>query len=996
MMPAEGQKLRHECLTCSRPFNSKGDLIKHQYMHREKPQLTCSHCNKTFATELNYKRHLNSLQNNVKKRYHCNNCGKFFQKLRDLESHHDSEHRDDKVFRCGVCQAEFCWHENLLKHKQVHDVDSHVCGTCGRKFIDLTSLLVHKRTCHMSSKTEIQKKSVITKEEFDTICQSDGGKPFTCHICGRGFKFDFSYQAHLDGHVIPATEGNYYTNKQTVTNDPPVSGNTSKSLYVEMDNEGIIDLPALNGTSNEEVEIIVEVGNVATSRTVALSFPGQQIITNIKTKQDSMAEKSSLKATGEKRTSQESSINILKDPDEQTKALKEEPEKRITFYEPYKKRNTGNPVLQTTVSGAEVPVPRRPYLSRPKKPPRRKREKIPFHYNCVMTDDKPFVCSTCGEAFRWEISLQVHIKVHTGGKVPGIRKVYMSGRHTGTRSIDKTKNGSSQDSGAKKSRIVYQRHSSEEEEDEEEDTEDAYAFQNGREEDKSTLLSYQHGKRFVEKKFDAETADDMLQEYLAGGEFSSDGGCNDIQLEVATKSKDATRTNSQSDGCWQKGRIIFTMANTEKVERLKVSDQTAEAGSEKPVATECDAIVMASGNEIAIMTECSVNRDQNFAVACVEDSAKDVGNVSQFGVIGSCLMATFPFDLTAVTNDCRNAMATTYSVTSETVSLPVVMQNGFKQEEATADGGQLMMLQCIPVEASCLSVDKAVLISGTHDRSGETAEVSARSSEFIPMVQNASSEITSVDINDCITHEPTEFKSTACVSHTTSELNDTGTNVIQVDNAMTCSDNLKSGNSTRVIFFADENPIPQVNKVEPPTSYSPLASQAGNSQMDANFAETGISSVSQKISTGLVALKAIVSGARDAGLKAGESHLENSAFESNGFSEGEITKNDTEDIISNAISNVALQNEEEQTVPKNQSAGHVVDIPCQALSDKDEVKLKRLECTHCGKLFTFRALYVKHLRRHSHVKLNYTTCTHCSKKFFSKASLDRHLMLHTA
>lgn len=131
------------------------------------------------------------------------------------------------------------------------------------------------------------------------------------------------------------------------------------------------------------------------------------------------------------------------------------------------------------------------------------------------------------------------------------------------------------------------------------------------------------------------------------------------------------------------------------------------------------------------------------------------------------------------------------------------------------------------------------------------------------------------------------------------------------------------------------------------------------------------------------------------GLKADKSHLENSASESNGFSEGEIIKNanGTEDLISNAISDVALQKKEEQMVPKNKSAGHVVDIPCQALSNTDDAKLKRLECTHFGKLFTYRTLYVKHLRRHARVKANYTACTCCPKIFFSKASLDQHLLL---
>lgn len=50
------------------------------------------------------------------------------------------------------------------------------------------------------------------------------------------------------------------------------------------------------------------------------------------------------------------------------------------------------------------------------------------------------------------------------------------------------------------------------------------------------------------------------------------------------------------------------------------------------------------------------------------------------------------------------------------------------------------------------------------------------------------------------------------------------------------------------------------------------------------------------------------------GLKADKSHLENSASESK-LSEGEIIKNASgmEDIISNAISDVALQNKEEHS-----------------------------------------------------------------------------------
>ena len=42
----------------------------------------------------------------------------------------------------------------------------------------------------------------------------------------------------------------------------------------------------------------------------------------------------------------------------------------------------------------------------------------PFLFNCVMTDEKPFICMTCGQCFRWEISLNIHQRLHTDGTFP--------------------------------------------------------------------------------------------------------------------------------------------------------------------------------------------------------------------------------------------------------------------------------------------------------------------------------------------------------------------------------------------------------------------------------------------------------------------------------------------------------------------------------------------------------------------------------------------------
>ena len=46
------------------------------------------------------------------------------------------------------------------------------------------------------------------------------------------------------------------------------------------------------------------------------------------------------------------------------------------------------------------------------------RPREPFLFNCVMTDEKPFICVTCGESFRWEISLNIHQRLHIDGTFP--------------------------------------------------------------------------------------------------------------------------------------------------------------------------------------------------------------------------------------------------------------------------------------------------------------------------------------------------------------------------------------------------------------------------------------------------------------------------------------------------------------------------------------------------------------------------------------------------
>lgn len=744
MPTEEGQKLRHACSTCCRSFSNKRDLVKHQYMHREKPNLVCLHCNKTYTTESNYRRHINALQNVEKKGYNCGNCGSLFRRLKDLEQHHELKHRDDKVFRCKVCQAEFSWHENLLKHQQVHEVNPHICTVCNHEFIDMTSLLVHRRTHHLplSSSAAAEPPHKATRLVISQQPEASVEKPFTCHICGRRFKFDFSYQAHLDAHVIPAS-GEKSVDVGRIS-EPP--SHLSKPVYVQMDSEGIIDLPAFSSSTNEDVEIIVEVGNVmaaaAGTPPVLLQIPmipdkdDRQSTTCMKSEMDKItADDGQLLRTSEllkteQRKDDNSVTGIIDSHDEQKapgsgsvgkngrdSALRKADE------------NEGPPEIDRMdfVDGGK-PWPAaitafNSYNTRPKKPTKRKRERVPFQFNCVMTDDKPFVCCICGEAFRWEISLQVHTKVHTEGKVPGVRKIYNSAGAADKKKVmkckEKVKNSENAtgEPGMKKSRIVYRRDSS----DEEDVEEDAFAFGNDPEEEERSQIY--HGKKFGQRTLRPDNADDMLQEYLVGNESfisleeSSAHAENEMEdycvqpeegvLQNKLKEKQKTFRKKLPDDSWRKGKAILRKKRTWKQSKHRAGAETDALHSDSDEKSVCRQATVGPETQRGGLVESLGNYDvayehseldarplnQQDVMDADEDKKRpscphymvEQGCLDDFHAAASAAAVTEGSDVGL--NDDRIVMAEAYAFVALPDAERGLLQNGVTKEEPLVDDG---------------------------------------------------------------------------------------------------------------------------------------------------------------------------------------------------------------------------------------------------------------------------------------------------------------------
>lgn len=167
------------CEICLKTFCKKSELVRHMYVHQERPKLECNECSKKFTTTLSLERHLNAHNRAKKSKHSCKICFMSFGYKSSLSDHHVKHHIALKVFTCKICKAEFSWEENFKKHQRTHDDSTHQCRVCCKTFLDATSLRIHSKK--------------HKKEDPET-------NQLSCDICGMVFQYDFSLKAHVKSH----------------------------------------------------------------------------------------------------------------------------------------------------------------------------------------------------------------------------------------------------------------------------------------------------------------------------------------------------------------------------------------------------------------------------------------------------------------------------------------------------------------------------------------------------------------------------------------------------------------------------------------------------------------------------------------------------------------------------------------------------------------------------------------------------------------------------
>ncbi|XP_057654495.1 zinc finger protein 879-like [Diorhabda carinulata] len=139
----------YQCTFCTFKCRLKQNYISHMKMHTP-DMFKCDHCSKTFRFSQNLEAHL--LTHSADKNLSCDLCG-FHTKFISHMIAHKRIHAAD-IYRCSYphCKYTTSKKTQLASHAKSHNgVRPHVCGVCGRSFMEKSHLVRHERI-HLEEK----------------------------------------------------------------------------------------------------------------------------------------------------------------------------------------------------------------------------------------------------------------------------------------------------------------------------------------------------------------------------------------------------------------------------------------------------------------------------------------------------------------------------------------------------------------------------------------------------------------------------------------------------------------------------------------------------------------------------------------------------------------------------------------------------------------------------------------------------------------------------
>jgi len=145
--PSEQLKTKFRCHICLRYFKRLYTLETHIRVHDGSKPFMCQFCGKGFrqsGTKLNHVRAVHLEE----KPFVCSYCDKKFSHKSSLVVH-ERIHTKEKPFQCETCLKRFTDRATYQKHKPIHyDVKPFSCPICSKKFSQKSNLKRHFSNLH--------------------------------------------------------------------------------------------------------------------------------------------------------------------------------------------------------------------------------------------------------------------------------------------------------------------------------------------------------------------------------------------------------------------------------------------------------------------------------------------------------------------------------------------------------------------------------------------------------------------------------------------------------------------------------------------------------------------------------------------------------------------------------------------------------------------------------------------------------------------------------
>lgn len=188
-----------------------------------KPVNVCAVCQKSFDSAIELRKHRAT---HTADEFVCHTCNRTFDSYNQLRPHLRAHKGNDEWHKCNHCEKKFRQQTSLLSHMSKHTgVNPNQCTACGKRFLTLSKLLLHRKTRPKSCKLvplqcvlyNFTKSTVFlisfslyrpagqpkdAKSIATTIKLNVGKKrmnalEFVCSICHQ----EYAFQRHLERHM---------------------------------------------------------------------------------------------------------------------------------------------------------------------------------------------------------------------------------------------------------------------------------------------------------------------------------------------------------------------------------------------------------------------------------------------------------------------------------------------------------------------------------------------------------------------------------------------------------------------------------------------------------------------------------------------------------------------------------------------------------------------------------------------------------------------------